>query len=161
MGVVLPLISGFALQMPRAGLVVASGALNVSYSDGSDSYAGRSRRMLASSVICAIAVFAGAISGQHQFVAIVLATAWAFIAGMSYALGGAAPDLGAISLVTLLIYAAQPLTPRQAAASGVLSGADYCRPRYPSPCGRYAVTSRSGAPWQSFTWSSPIVPPRP
>jgi uncharacterized membrane protein YccC len=120
-GVVLPLVAGFALHMPRAGLVVASGALNVSYSDGSDSYAGRSRRMLASSVICAIAVFAGAISGQHQFVAIVLATTWAFIAGMSYALGGAAPDLGAISLVTLLIYAAQTLTPRQAAASGVLA----------------------------------------
>src|SRR5450755_2697580 len=120
-GVVLPLIAGFALGMPRGGLVVASGALNVSYSDGSDPYSERARRMLASSVICAIAVFAGAISGQHQFAAIVLATAWAFIAGMSYALGGAAPDLGAISLVTLLIYAAQSLTPRQAAASGVLA----------------------------------------
>ena len=120
-GVVLPLVAGFALHMPRAGLVAASGALNVSYSDGSDSYGGRSRRMLASSVICAIAVFAGAISGQHQFVAIVLATAWAFIAGMSYALGGATPDLGAISLVTLLIYAAQTLTSRQAAASGALA----------------------------------------
>jgi len=54
-GVVLPLIVGFALQMPRGGLVVASGALNVSYSDGSDPYAERARRMLASSVICGIA----------------------------------------------------------------------------------------------------------
>lgn len=120
-GVILPLIAGFALGMPRGGLVVASGALNVSYSDGSDPYSDRARRMLASSVICAIAVFAGAISGQHQVAAIVLATAWAFIAGMANALGGAAPDLGVISLVTLLIYAAQPLTPRQAAISGVLA----------------------------------------
>jgi uncharacterized membrane protein YccC len=120
-GVVLPLIVGYALGMPRGGLVVASGALNVSYSDSSDPYSDRARRMLASSVICAIAVFAGAISGQHQTLAIVLATVWAFIAGMANALGGAAPDLGVISLVTLLIYAAQPLTPRQAAISGVLA----------------------------------------
>jgi uncharacterized membrane protein YccC len=120
-GVVLPLMVGYALGMPRGGLVVASGALNVSYSDSSDPYSERARRMLASTVICAIAVFAGAISGQHQTLAIVLATIWAFIAGMANALGGAAPDLGVISLVTLLIYAAQPLTPRQAAISGVLA----------------------------------------
>ena len=107
--------------MPRGGLVVASGALNVSYSDGSDPYSARVKRMLASSVICAVAVFAGAISGKHQIIAIVLATVWAFIAGMFVAVGGAAPDLGVISLVTLLIYAAQPLTPRQAAISGVLA----------------------------------------
>src|ERR1700730_5870877 len=61
----IPLIAGFALHMPRGGLVVASGALNVSYSDGSDPYSERARRMLASSIICAVAVFAGAISGQH------------------------------------------------------------------------------------------------
>jgi uncharacterized membrane protein YccC len=120
-GVVLPLIAGIALHMPRGGLVVASGALNVSYSDGSDPYSERAKRMLASSVICALAVFAGAISGKHQIIAIVLATAWAFVAGMFVAIGGAAPDLGVISLVTLLIYAAQPLTPQQAAISGGLA----------------------------------------
>jgi uncharacterized membrane protein YccC len=120
-GVVLPLIAGFALHMPRGGLVVASGALNVSYSDGSDPYSERAKRMLASSVVCAVAVFTGAISGKHQVIAIVLATAWAFVAGMFVAIGGAAPDLGVISLVTLLIYAAQPLTPRQAAISGGLA----------------------------------------
>lgn len=114
-GVALPLIVGFALDMPRGGLVVASGALNVSYSDGSDPYPTRARRMLASTFLCAIAVFAGAISGRHQALAIVLATIWAFFAGMFYAVGGAAPDLGVISLVSLLIYAVQPLTPQEAA----------------------------------------------
>ncbi|HEY8716168.1 MAG TPA: FUSC family protein, partial [Candidatus Acidoferrum sp.] len=120
-GVVLPLIVGFALQMPRGGLVVASGALNVSYSDGSDPYLVRAKRMLASTFLCALAVFAGAMSGRIHFFAVVLATAWAFIAGMFVALGGAAPDLGVISLVTLLIYSAQPLTPQQAAVSGLLA----------------------------------------
>jgi len=121
LGVVLPLIVGFALQMPRGGLVVASGALNVSYSDGSDPYSARVRRMLASSVICAVAVFVGAVSGKHVVLSVALAGLWAFIAGMFVAVGGAAPDLGVISLVTLLIYAAQHLAPREAAISGVLA----------------------------------------
>jgi uncharacterized membrane protein YccC len=121
LGVVLPLIAGFILHMPRGGLVIASGALNVSYSDGSDPYSARVKRMLASSVICAIAVFVGAVSGKHVVLAVALASVWAFIAGMFVAVGGAAPDLGIISLVTLLIYAAQHLTPREAAISGVLA----------------------------------------
>ena len=121
LGVVLPLIAGFALHMPRGGLVVASGALNVSYSDGSDPYSLRVRRMLASSVICAVAVFVGAVSGKHVILAVTVAAVWAFIAGMFVAVGGAAPDLGVISLVTLLIYAAQHLAPREAAISGVLA----------------------------------------
>lgn len=121
LGVVLPLIAGFALYMPRGGLVVASGALNVSYSDGSDPYSARVKRMLASSVICAVAVFVGAVSGKHVILAVTLAGVWAFIAGMFVAVGGAAPDLGVISLVTLLIYAAQHLAPREAAISGLLA----------------------------------------
>jgi len=121
LGVVLPLTAGFALHMPRGGLVVASGALNVSYSDGSDPYSARVKRMLASSVICTMAVFVGAVSGKHVVLAVTLAAIWAFIAGMFAAVGGAAPDLGIISLVTLLIYAAQRLTPREAAISGVLA----------------------------------------
>lgn len=120
-GVVLPLIVGFALQMPRGGLVVSSGALNVSYSDGSDPYVVRAKRMLASTFLCALGVFAGAMSGRFHVLAVVLATIWAFIAGMFVALGGAAPDLGVISLVTLLIYSAQPLTAHQAAISGLLA----------------------------------------
>jgi uncharacterized membrane protein YccC len=121
LGVVLPLIAGFALRMPRGGLVVASGALNVSYSDGSDPYSARVKRMLASSVICAVAVFVGAVSGKHVVLAVMLAAVWAFIAGMFVAVGGAAPDVGVISLVTLLIYAAQHLGPREAAISGLLA----------------------------------------
>jgi uncharacterized membrane protein YccC len=121
LGVVLPLIAGFALHMPRGGLVVASGALNVSYSDGSDPYSVRVKRMLASSVICAVAVLVGAVSGKHVVLSVTLAAVWAFIAGMFVSVGGAAPDLGIISLVTLLIYAAQHLSSREAAVSGVLA----------------------------------------
>src|SRR5215470_12261187 len=72
------------LGMPRGGLAMASGALNVSYSDGSDPYPKRAKR------------------------------SWAFVAGMLVALGTTAADVGVISTVVLVVFAAQPLTPRQA-----------------------------------------------
>src|SRR5207302_956514 len=105
----------FALNMPRGGVVVASGALNVAYSDGSDPYAQRAKRMLSSSVLCSLAVLLGALSGSHNAAAVIIATLWAFAAGMFVAVGTTAADLGVISLVTLLIYAAQP----HAAVSGL------------------------------------------
>lgn len=120
-GVVLPLVVGFALGMPRGGLAMASGALNVSYSDGHDPYAQRARRMLASTAWCAIAIFLGAITGHRNIEAVFVATAWAFIAGMLVAIGSTAADVGVISLVLLVVYAAQPLTPRQAAEAGALA----------------------------------------
>lgn len=120
-GVAAPLIVGYAIGMPRGGLVVGSGALNVAYSDGSDPYSQRAKRMLASSVICAAAVLAGGISASHAVIAVVMATSWAFIAGMFVSLGTTAADLGVISLVTLLIYAAQQLTPHQAVISSLLA----------------------------------------
>jgi uncharacterized membrane protein YccC len=120
-GVVLPLIVGYALNMPRGGLVVASGALNVAYSDGSDPYARRAKRMLSSSVLCAVGVLCGALSGHHNIAAVIIATVWAFTAGMFVVAGTTAADLGVISLVILLIYAAQPLTTDQALTSSALA----------------------------------------
>jgi uncharacterized membrane protein YccC len=120
-GVILPLIAGFALNMPRGGLVVGSGALNVAYSDGSDPYSQRAKRMLSSSVLCAVGVLCGALSGHHNVAAVIIATVWAFAAGMFVAAGSTAADLGVISLVILLIYAAQPLTTHQAWISSALA----------------------------------------
>ena len=120
-GVVLPLIVGFAMNMPRGGLVVASGALNVAYSDGSDPYPQRAKRMLSSSVLCAVGVLCGALSGNHNIAAVIIATLWAFAAGMFVAAGTTAADLGVISLVILLIYSAQPLTTDQALISSALA----------------------------------------
>jgi uncharacterized membrane protein YccC len=120
-GVILPLAGGFLLGMPRGGLAMASGALNVSYSDGHDPYPQRARRMLASTLWCAIAIFLGAITGHRNIEAVFVATAWAFIAGMLVAVGSASADVGVISLVLLVVYAAQPLTTRQAAEAGLLA----------------------------------------
>src|SRR5437016_12504172 len=120
-GVVLPLVVGFALDMPRGGVVVASGALNVAYSDGSDSYAQRAKRMLSSSALCALAVLLGVLSGSHNVAAVIIATVWAFAAGMLVAAVTTAADLRVISLVTLLTYAAQLLTAHQALISSAIA----------------------------------------
>jgi len=70
MGVAIPLAVGIAIGMPLGGLAVASGALNVSYSDGHDPYKQRAKRILASSLLCAVAVMAGGLAGHHNAIAI-------------------------------------------------------------------------------------------
>ena len=120
-GVVLPLVVGYALNMPRGGVVVASGALNVAYSDGSDPYAQRAKRMISSSVLCALAVLLGGLFGARPVAAMSIATLWAFATGMFVAVSTTAADLGVISLVTLLIYAVQQLTSHQTLISAGLA----------------------------------------
>src|SRR5258708_24663194 len=111
----------FALTRPRGGVVVASGALNVAYSDGSDTYAQRAKRMLSSSVLCALAVLLGALYGIHNGAVVIIARLWALAAGMVGGGGGAAGDGGGMSLVTMLIYAAEALTTHQAFISSALA----------------------------------------
>jgi uncharacterized membrane protein YccC len=120
-GVAAPLIVGVLIGMPLGGLAVASGALNVSYSDGSDPYEQRAKRMLAASALCAIAVMAGGLAGHHNLAAILLTTGWAFGSGMAVALGSAGESLGVISLVVLIIYSAQSLTPARTLQAGGLA----------------------------------------
>src|SRR5882724_5404908 len=120
-GVVAPLMVGFAMGMPRGGLAVASGALNVSYSDGSDPYARRAKRMLASTAWCSIAVLLGGLTAHSNTVAVIVATLWAFTAGMLVSLGMTAADVGVVSTVVLLVYSAQALTPLQALQAAVLA----------------------------------------
>jgi hypothetical protein len=103
---------------------MASGAMNVSYSDGSDPYAQRAKRMLASTVWCSIAVLLGGLTAHSNAVSVLLATAWAFTAGMLVSLGSTAADVGVISTVVLVVYSAQALSPLQAlqAAGLALAG---------------------------------------
>src|SRR3984885_330266 len=94
LGVAIPLAVGIAMGMPLGGLAVASGALNVSYSDGHDPYKGRARRLLASSVLCSIAVMAGGLAGHLNAAAVVLIAVWAFGSGMAITLGTTGESLG-------------------------------------------------------------------
>jgi len=121
LGFALPLAAGIALGNIPAALIAGIGALNVSYSDSHDPYLQRARRMLAACALVGLAVFAGAVCGNHRLLAVPIAGAWAFAAGMLVALSTTAADLGIMSLVTLVVFAAKPLPPESAALSGLLA----------------------------------------
>ena len=120
-GISLPLAVAVALGNPTLGTIAAMGALNVSGSDGSDPYQQRAGRMLAASVAGAIAVCIGGLTGGNDAVFVSLATGWAFAAGMLVALDSAAADIGLISLVTLVVFSARPMTPTEVVVSGLLA----------------------------------------
>jgi len=120
-GVAAPLVVGLAIGMPLGGLAVASGALNVSYSDGHDPYGRRAKRMLAAGILCSLGIMAGGLAGRYNFAAILLASVWAFGSGMAVSLGSTGESLGVISLVVLIIYSAQALTPERALQAGGLA----------------------------------------
>ncbi len=121
LGTAIPLVGGAIAGSPASGLVASIGALNVCFSDGRDPYYHRARRMLASSVLVAFAVFAGAIAGASRPVAGLLAVISAFAAGLMVALGPPASDIAVTSLVTLIVFSAQSLSLDRAAASGFLA----------------------------------------
>jgi hypothetical protein len=121
LGVVLPLAMGVATGEVSSGLVAGTGALNVAFSDSDEPYAQRARRMLAASALVGLAVFAGSLTGASPMIAVSVDAAWAFAAGMMVALSTTAADLGAVSLVTLVVFAAVPQPPERAMFAGLLA----------------------------------------
>lgn len=118
-GVALPIVICVALRVPLAGLGLATGALNVSYSDSSDAYRTRARRMLTSAVLGAIAVFVGSFFCRSAPVSIAVVSIWGFIAGILVALGSVA-DIGVITLVMVIVFAARPLSLHDSASEALL-----------------------------------------
>jgi uncharacterized membrane protein YccC len=119
-GMFVPLAISVALGNPAAGTVAATGALNVSFTDGTDPYFQRGGRMLASSFFGALAVLIGGLCGQVDGIAIFVTLVWAFAAGM-LVLNTAAGDIGLISLVTVTVFTARPMTLPEAIYSGALA----------------------------------------
>lgn len=119
LGIGIPLAAGVALGQPAGGLLASIGALDVAYSDGSDPYQFRARRMLAASLLVALAVFGGGLAGHFTGAKLAVLGACAFAAGMMVAVGQIATDIGNITLVTVIVFSAHPMTPRQAALSGL------------------------------------------
>jgi uncharacterized membrane protein YccC len=120
-GIVVPLIAGAALGNVAAGVVGALGALNVAHSDGRDPYAIRARRMLGASALVGFVVFLGAVSGQNNATAVLAGSFWAFGAGMLVVLGLRAGNLGMMTLVTLIVFAARPMAPLDAFETGLVA----------------------------------------
>jgi uncharacterized membrane protein YccC len=121
LGFVSAIVLGTVIGGASAGVVAATGALNISFSDSRDPYSIRGRRMLLSSLLTGMAVTFGSLSGHSNATAVIAATLWAFAAGMLVALGTTAGDLGVITLVTLVVFAARPLSPLLALQAGLLA----------------------------------------
>jgi uncharacterized membrane protein YccC len=120
-GVALPLVAGYLLGNMPAGLIVSSGALNVCFTDGDDPYRQRARRMLLGTLLVGLAVMTGTLTGGHAAIAITIAGIWAFTAGMMVAINQAATDMGVVTLVTLVVFSAQPMEPHRAVSAGLLA----------------------------------------
>jgi uncharacterized membrane protein YccC len=122
LGVAIPLIIGVALGNPSGGAMAATGALNVSVSDGDDPYLHRGRRMFSAALFVALAVFAGRLSGRNHLIAIALEALCAFAAGLLVAAGPAPGDIGSITLVTLIVFSGSAASsPGKAFSSGLLA----------------------------------------
>ncbi len=115
------IVLGTVFASPSTGVVAGLGALNVCYSDGIDPYRFRARRMLLATFLVGSAVVLGAFSAHSNAAAVATATLWAFAAGMLVALGSTAADLGVVTLVTLVVFAAKPLPPLQALQAGAVA----------------------------------------
>lgn len=107
LGVAIPLAVGIAFHNAVGAVAVTTGALNVSYSDGKDPYLHRAKRMLLWTVLGGIAVFIGSITGSHSVLAVLLAAAWAFVAGLGVAVSTRTGDLGLNTLVALIVFGAR------------------------------------------------------
>ena len=120
-GFICAVVLGTILDSPSTGVVAGLGALNTCYSDGVDPYLIRARRMLIATLLSGAAVVLGALSGHSNFAAVSMATAWAFAAGMLVALGTTAADMGVVTLVTVVVFAAKPLAPIEALQAGAVA----------------------------------------
>jgi uncharacterized membrane protein YccC len=120
-GVAIPLVAGYFAGSIPVGLIVSSGALNVCFVDGDDPYRQRGRRMLLGTLLVGLAVLTGTLSGGSPFIAIAIAGAWAFAAGMLVAVSQVATDMGVTTLVTLIVYSAQPMDSHHAVTAGMLA----------------------------------------
>ena len=121
LGVAVPLVLGLVYGQLSAGLIACTGALNVAFSDGKDPYQQRAWRMLLASLFCGVAVIVGSATGRDPVAATLIAAGWALAAGMMVALGSTPGDLGTVSLVVLVVFAAQPMSPHKALLSGLLA----------------------------------------
>ncbi len=122
-GVVLPLALGTATGHLVVGLTMAVGALNVAFSDGSDAYRTRAARMLAATALSALSVFAGAAAAGIGVLAVLLAALWSFAVGMLVLFGNTPAQLGVTTLILLIVFGAEPMTPHDALATAALVGA--------------------------------------
>ncbi len=109
LSIALPLGICILLGYPVAGMALASGAMNVVFSDLPGPYRLRLERMLASSLGVAISAFTGFMIGSYPELIIPVVAFWAFCCAMLVCLGRAMTQVGTGALVVMIITSMRPL----------------------------------------------------
>lgn len=118
--IVLPLAIGAATQHLAAGLAVSVGALVCMFSDQPGPYRLRLQRMLLTALAAGVAALAGSLLGHWPVALVAAVTLWGFAAALLVAVGAHATRAGLISMILLVIMAAEPAPPAQAAGAALL-----------------------------------------
>jgi len=113
-GTVVPLALATWLGLPFAGLAGSLGALNVAFSDGTDSYTSRAGRMLVSAICVALSVLVGSTTGHSAWLVVTIASIWSLAGGLMVVVGPQAAQVGIVSVILFVVFAGQPSDASQA-----------------------------------------------
>lgn len=126
LGIALPLALGEATGHLSAGVSATLGALVVAFVDqprGPDP--AKIDRLLIASLVAAVAVFSGSVSGDIHWLHVLLVVIWGFAGGLLMAFGPVIGQIGVGGIVLMLLMSAQPKAPIDAlgiAALALLGG---------------------------------------
>lgn len=116
----LPLAFGAAIGHPLAGLTISIGALNVAFSDTNEPYPLRGARMLAAAICGALSVFVGCVAGKSEWLLVTMATLWGLGGGLTVIGGPQSAQIGMVSVILLVVFAAHPADPSHALTTALL-----------------------------------------
>lgn len=108
LGVAIPLLLGLVLQQPLLGVFGAVGAVGVGFGSFQGAYRSRAGVMLVAAISMAFSVFVGSLTGHSAAASILVATIWAFAAGLVVALGAGPTFVGLQSIVAILVAGGFP-----------------------------------------------------
>ncbi|WP_413575041.1 FUSC family protein [Bdellovibrio sp. HCB290] len=114
LAVAIALMIGVWLDSTTIGLIVVMGVLNACFSDNSDAYAFRAKRMVRAALVTVVLVFLASVSSSNFYVSLLLITLIAFAAGYVIIFDTVLGDLGVVAMSTFVVFSAHHVDPSQA-----------------------------------------------
>src|SRR5215218_437396 len=108
LGAVIPLAVGAASGEIAGAIAVAGGALLVGFAEQGAPFAGRARAMLVATALVGGSTFVGTLTGDVDWLTVMLMAVWGFVAGLTLALGQTASFQGVLGVLALLLSAYYP-----------------------------------------------------
>ncbi|NII09344.1 FUSC family protein [Oleiagrimonas sp. C23AA] len=120
LAVVLPLALGFASGHAEVGVGLGAGALNVMFSDQPGPYRQRLLMIGLASLAGALSGLVGFLIGTHSLWLLPVVMIWSFLGGLLVLFGPNIARVGMISVILLVIAAAEPLAGTRALGASAL-----------------------------------------